>query len=236
MGSKELAVYDLFQGQQVRKVDGDDEKVWRVLIDCCRALGMSNVTKSMKRIPRQHLTLSKALGNDGRMRQHWLIDEEGLISLIAYSRLPKEQLDAFRELIGQRAVASDNALAQAINRMTDFMERTEARLAKLEAKGEPLLLKPVIDYSERVRLLISDWVKVHSDNPRITYASAHSRLNTRFLYRHRHNISDMGRKRNKSALQVAIDMGMGEEILSLAQELADNNFEDYFSESEEIPF
>jgi len=234
MESKELAVY--FQGQQVRKVDRSDEKVWRVLLDCCKALGIGNSAAVAKRIPSEHLNSVKVLAADGKRYKSWVIDEVGLIDLIAYSRLPKEQLDAFRELIGQRAITSDNALAQAINRMTDFMERTEARLAKLEAKEEPLLLKPVIDYSERVRLLISDWVKVHSDNPRITYASTHSRLNTRFLYRYRHNISDMGRKRNKSALQMAIDMGMGEEILSLAQELTDNNFEDYFSEIEQIPF
>lgn len=237
--TKEMTVYDIFQGQQVRKVDRGDGKVWRVLIDCSKAVGMGNVTWIMKRIPKQHFSLTKVLGSDGRMRQHWLIDDVGLIDMIAYGRLPKEQLDAFRELIGQRAAAPaiDNALAHAINRLTDFMEKTEARLSKLESKPviEPLLLKPVIDYSERVRLLIRDWIESHSDNPRVTYPAVHQRLNTRFLYRHKHNISEMGKNRNKSALQVAIDLGMGAEMLSLAQELVNDNFEGYFSESE-IPF
>jgi len=234
MANKELTVYDIFQGQQVRNVDRSDEKVWRVLIDCCRALGIGNSAAVAKRIPSEHLNSVKVLAKDGKRYKSWVIDEEGLISLIAYSRLPKEQLDAFRELIGRRVVSSDNAMASAD--VTALLIQLTKDVAELKAARLPVLLKPVIDYSERVRLLIHDWIEVHSDNPRVTYQNVHKRLNTRFLYRHRHNISDMGRKRNKSALQVAIDMGMGEEILSLAQELTDNNFEDYFSESEQIPF
>ena len=248
--SQELTVYDIFQGQQVRKVVHGDGKLWRVYLDCCKVLGFSNPSKTAQRIPKQHLTLSYVLAPDGKRYKHRLIDEEGLISLIAYSRLPKEQLDAFREVIGHRAAApqkdaiTDSALSlQALKVLIDNqiamqadLKEVKGDIAELKAAREPLLLKPVINYNERVRLVIHDWVEVHADNPRVTYQSVHSRLNTCFLYKHGHNISDMGKKRGKSALQVAIDIGMGAEILSLAQDLVANNFEGHFDESEAMLF
>ena len=61
-----LAVYDIFQGQHVRKVDRGDGKVWRVLLDCCIALGFRNVSDVRKRIPKQHIDLIYLLAPDGR--------------------------------------------------------------------------------------------------------------------------------------------------------------------------
>jgi len=231
VANKELAVYDIFQGQQVRKVDRSDGKVWRVLIDCCKAVGMGNVTWIMKRIPRQHFSLTKALGSDGRMRQHWLIDEVGLIDMIAYGRLPKEQLDAFREWIGQRAAAPTTGNTELL----EMMKAMQADIAELKAANNPLLLKAV-DYADEVRILLNDWIKANRENPKIHHQSVHGRLNELFYYKHHRNISLRGKKTNRSALQVAIDLGMGHQIWTLAQDLVENDFYGYFSESEQIPF
>ena len=104
--TQELAVYDIFQGTQVRKVDRGDGKVWRFFTDCHKSLGFKGATTNqLKRIPKQYVDLIELLAKDGKYYKQWVIDEVGLTYLIAYSRLPKEQLDAFREVIGQRAAA-----------------------------------------------------------------------------------------------------------------------------------
>ena len=225
--ANELVVYDVFQGAQVRKVDMGDGKVWRVLIDCCKAVGMGNVTWVMKRIPNHHFRLTKALGSDGRMRQHWLIDEVGLIDMIAYGRLPKEQLDAFREWIGQKVTAPDNAMASAD--VTALLIQLTKDVAELKAARVPL--KTVIDYGAEVRMLLNDWVKKNRQNPKIHHQSAHGRLNELFYYKHHSNINIRHKRSGKSALQIAIDIGKGEEIYLLALELVDHDFYGYFNES-----
>ena len=228
----DLAVYDIFQGQHVRKVDMGDGKVWRVLIDCCKAVGMGNVTWIMKRIPNHHFRLTKVLGSDGRMRQHWLIDDVGLIDMIAYGRLPKEQLDAFRELIGLRAAAPTTGNTELL----DMVKAMQADIAELKAARGLVLLKPVIDYGAEVRMLLNDWVKKNRGNPKIHHQSVHSRLNELFYYKHHSNINIRHKRSGKSALQIAIDIGKGEEIYLLALELVENDFYGYFNESTEIDF
>ena len=76
MANKELTVYDIFQGQQVRNVDRSDEKVWRVLIDCCRALGIGNSAAVAKRIPSEHLNSVKVLAKDGKRYKSWRIVDD----------------------------------------------------------------------------------------------------------------------------------------------------------------
>ena len=125
--SQELIVYDVFQGAQVRQVDRGDGKIWRVLLDCCIALGFRNVSDVRKRIPKQHIALIYLLAPDGRNRKHWIVDEIGLLDVIAYSRLPREQVDAFRELIGQKAVSTLNGHTELL----EIMKVMQGQLASI---------------------------------------------------------------------------------------------------------
>lgn len=146
-----LAVYDIFQGTQVRKVDRGDGKVWRVFADCCKALGFQGKpSNQLNRIPKQHTDLIGLLAQDGCTRKQWVIDEIGLMALIAYSRLPKEQVDAFRELIGQRATAPqiiniDEIVKLAVREAVREIHATQGmrdmqfdvRIARLETENKP---------------------------------------------------------------------------------------------------
>lgn len=212
--TRELTVYDVFQGTQVRKVDRGDGKVWRVFADCCKALGFGNSRQVIKRIPSEHVHLMDILAADGKRYKTWVIDEIGLLDLIAYRRLSTkdpagmEKLEAFRELIGQRAAAPDNALAQAINRLTDFMERTEARLTALEPKptasvkqtAVAVLDAPIPEVSARLKIsqVIRRFVARQSNG--YTHQDAFDKLY--YEYKYRYHVDLKERAKNAKATSI----------------------------------
>lgn len=172
----------------------------------------------------------------------------GVIEILAGSRKPKAK-DILRAIIDKlrtRAVApvmidtlealkiiidSQIAMKAELQSVKQDMADVKADIAELKAgKEDTLLLRPIMDVSGEVRLLINDWVKGNHDNPLVTHETVHARLNLVFLYAHRRNISKLGKKYNKSALQAAIDLGMGQELLTLTRELVEHNFYGHFNE------
>jgi len=246
--TRELMV---FKGHNLRTAINDEGEPGVLLADISAAIGIKRSSNVASRLSSKDAFIKCTLTSGG-MQDMWYVTESGIYAVLVGSRKPlakeltKVLLTELPKLRKQVVHSTDvlapqsdhwavlKAVAAGMIDMQADMEAVKSDIAELKAskKTDILLLKPVIDYSERVRLLIHDWVESHSDNPRVTYPNVHKRLNTRFFYKHKHNISEMGKKRNKSALQVAIDLGMGVEMLSLAQELVDNNFEGYFSESE----
>ena len=175
----------------------------------------------------------------------------GIIEILAGSRKPKAK-DILRAIIDKlRAKAitpvmpvtidtlealkiiidSQLAMKAEIQSVKQDIAEVKADIAELKAgKEDVLLLRPIMDVSGEVRLLINDWVKANQDNPLVTHETVHARLNLVFLYAHRRNISKLGQKYNKSALQTAIDLGMGQEMLTLIRELVEHNFYGHFNE------
>jgi hypothetical protein len=223
----ELAVYDIFQGQHVRKVDRGDGKVWRVFADCCKALGFQGKpSNQLNRIPKQHTYLIGLSAQDGRTRKQWVINEEGLISLIAYSRLPKEQLDAFRELIGQRAAAPTMAMADpmdAVKVLAQGMVSIDERLKKLEAKREAqaLLEAPAIPIRKQIVRLVRDFIHNHPD--RYTYYDdAFHSLYGEFKYTYGIDAALCAANRSIKVIEYIEQIGKLPELLAVANKLFDS--------------
>ena len=252
----EMTVFK-FKEAPVRIIEDEKGEPWFVAKDVCDILGLSHVTNALKVLDGSEkgskpittpggTQLMKVMNETGRYRltmrcdkpqakpfQDWVVKE--VLPTIRKTGAFSTGIADLTTIEGMKVTLQlMTALVDKMGNIEQRMDRNEAAIAELKiSKPDVLLLKPVIDYSERVRLVLHDWIETHSDNPRVTWQNVHSRLNYRFLIRHKHNISDLGKKRNKSALQVAIDLGMGAEILSLAQELVDNNFEGYFNEATE---
>ena len=184
----------------------------------------------------------------GTVQKAAFTNETGIIEILAGSRKPKAK-DILRAIIDKlrtRAVApvmidtlealkiiidSQIAMKAELQSVKQDMADVKADIAELKAgKEDTLLLRPIMDVSGEVRLLINDWVKGNHDNPLVTHETVHARLNLVFLYAHRRNISKLGKKYNKSALQAAIDLGMGQELLTLTRELVEHNFYGHFNE------
>lgn len=222
--TQELTVYDIFQGWPVRKVDRGDGKVWRVFADCCKALGFKNSRQVLNRISKLHVLLMDTSAKDGFKRKLWVINEEGLISLIAYSRLPKEQLDAFRELIGRRAVApptTDPWLA--IQMMSKGLMDLDERVRNLEqrqiaASAATLPVVPEIPLRKQIVRLVRDYVYIHPHDFE-SYEAAYVYLYTEFKYRYGVDIMLCARNREIRTIDYIESIGKQSDLLALAHKL-----------------
>lgn len=220
--TQELTVYDIFQGTQVRKVDRGDGKIWRVFADCCKALGFGNSSQVIKRIPVEYVHLMDILAADNKRYKTWVINEEGLVSLIAYSRLPKEQLDTFREVIGKKATApqkySDNIVSlQALKILIDNQILLEQRMDKYEANQQAVnaILAPVKEVSTRLK--INQIVRTYAQHHNKDYRECFKTLYYEFKYRY--GIDLVGRTHNngnKTVLDTAEQLGCLDDLFTLA--------------------
>lgn len=77
-----------FEGHQVRVVMQDGEPWW-VVKDVCDALGVTNVTETMRRVDGEDFSMTEVLDARNCKQQTYIVNEAGLYSLILRSDKPE---------------------------------------------------------------------------------------------------------------------------------------------------
>lgn len=90
-------VVHTFKDQQVRTTIGPDGEPRFVLVDVCRALGMSNPTMVAQRLDEDALSTTEVIDSVGRTQSATTITEPGLYEVIFQSRKPEAK--AFRRWV-----------------------------------------------------------------------------------------------------------------------------------------
>lgn len=89
---------------ELRTIKADFNNPQFVLLDAMKSLGLSNPTRTVRRLEEDEFTISKVIDNMGRSQDTYVITEAGLYNLILRSRKPEAK--AFKHWITHEVLPS----------------------------------------------------------------------------------------------------------------------------------
>ena len=117
---------------ELRTIKADLNNLQFVLLDAMKSLGLSNPTRTVRRLEEDEFTISKVIDNMGRSQDTYVITEAGLYNLILRSRKPEakafkhwvthEVLPSIRKT-GSYSVEQTKALTSQIDRLAQLQEK-----------------------------------------------------------------------------------------------------------------
>jgi prophage antirepressor-like protein len=226
---KAVTVY--FENEPQRIEVDCNGKEWWVAYDVCKSLGLNNTARAIKRVPKQHLTLSKVLAADGRIRKHWLVDEAGLNYLISGSESSKAKI--YKEWVYATVLPTIRmtgsysnspmstldmiiAIAESQKQALSRIDSIEQRLGQYETRQRSVVasLDSVKEITPRAQIV--KLVREYASNKKLEYRECFDQLYLQFKYRNHFDLKAIARNRNISPIEAAQQIGEIGSLLSLA--------------------
>ena len=162
-----------FEGNTVRTI-ADENDVWFVLADVCRALDLSNPSMVATRIDQDALSSTEVIDSLGRRQTATTINEGGLYEVVFLSRkaearqfkrwVTRDVLPAIRRTGSYSAApAMPQSYAEALRELASTVEANAALEAKVAADAPKVLFADAVATSQ-TDILVGDLAKVLRGN------------------------------------------------------------------------
>jgi len=152
-----LTVFESTKFGNIRVVEKDNLP-WFVASDICKALGLKNISETLKRLDRDDLSSTEVIDSVGRKQQSYIVNEPGLYILVFLSR--KKEAQNFRKWVTTEVLPSIRKhgyyLPNPIKKVFhDHIQALEKK-AKKELRHKDELMDMIFDALKKIPLQLPE--------------------------------------------------------------------------------